>query len=130
MNEGIFLRRIKIETEWGHPNRPGRKVFIIDIEKDEKRTLKYDFKPGGKLNLVERTRNRLDGDYGYFLEAYHKVMGILNNEFARSLLTYDYSLQLTFVFDGFEVKAYGGVCTDEISVLKIGHELLEKVFGE
>lgn len=130
MNDGVFLRRIRIDTEWGRPNKPGRKVFIIDIEKDEKRTLEYEIKSGGKINLVCKTKNRLNGDYGYFLDAYHKVMSILSNELVKSYIICDYSIQLTFIFDSFEVKAYGGVCTDDLSVIKIGQELLDEVFRE
>ena len=130
MNDGVFLKRVKIETEAGYPNKPSRTVFVADIEKDEKRILNYEFLAGGKMNLIERKKERLNGDYGYFLDAYHKVMSILNNELVKSYIICDYSIQLTFIFDSFEVKAYGGVCTDDLSVMKIGHELLDEVFGE
>lgn len=129
MDHKSVLRKVKIETNSGYPNRPRETVFVMDLEKGFKSVTTCSFSTEHLKKIVEKKKDRLDKPYEYFIEAYHNVVDIINNEDVESYIICDYSLKIIFVFDHFKVEAYGGVAVNKKSILEIGQRIIGDVFS-
>lgn len=129
MENRSVLKRVKIETDYGYPNRPRQNAYVIDLEKGFKSVTTCSFSRELQKKIIEKKKDRLNKPYEYFIEAYHNVVDIINNEDVESYMICDYSIKITFVFDHFKVEANGGVAVNEKSISNIGHEIIDEVFG-
>lgn len=128
MENRSVLRRVKIETDSGYPNRPRQTVFIMDLEKGFKSVTTCSFSREHQKKIVEKKKDGLNKPYEYFIAAYHNVVDIINDEEVESYIICDYSIRITFIFDHFKVEAYGGVSANERSVSEIGQNIIEEIF--